>query len=980
LDAATLRTRLRDDLRREFRGELLLDPASRALYATDASLFQIEPLAVAVPRDEADVCLLVRYAYDRSIPIVPRGAGTGLAGEAVGPGLVLDLSVHFRSILEVGDDWVRVQPGVVLDRLNSELAKTGRRFAPDPASGASCTIGGMIATDASGSRAARHGYTRDHVRGLRVVWDDGTADEVGAAGTDQKEQSRATALRAGLNALLDENAEAIAAARPRTAFDRCPYRLYDVAGPTGVDLLRLLTGSEGTLAVTTEATLRTIPLPGGRATVLFGFPTVEAALAAGLAAREFGPAACEVLDRRLVSLARTRVPDAVTGLPVDAESVLLVEFESDTSASARGLAEALIGRVDGAILVARAFTESEAADVWSMRSSALPSLYALGKGPRPLAAVEDIGVPSDELGRFLGKANALLKRFELSASILIHVVTGQVHLRPILDPENPSDAAKIWPLADELYTLVLDLGGTISAQHATGLARTPWVEQQYGPLVQVFREVKRLFDPHGILNPGKIVGPDPSRPAWPLRFPTAAHPEPVEPDAGASDPAPASRAKVLLWGESEVGQAVAACNGCGTCRTAAAGQRMCPIFRATGVEAASPRAKANLFRAIVEGRGPGAGQDAVRAVADLCVNCKMCALECPGRADIPKLMLEAKAANHAERGLRRSAWFLARADGLAALGSRFAPAANLLLRRWAMRWGLEKVFGLSRRRTLPAFAFRSFLRRARRRGLTRRPPEGPAVALFVDTYANVFDPAVAEAAVAALRHNGIPVYVPSRQRGCGSAALVQGDTDVARERLTDNVRRLADAARAGDTIVCLEPTSALFFRLDALGLSDDPDVRLVADRTVEISSYLWSMREAGRLRTDFAPLPMSVGHHVPCHVKALGDGVRGPALLALIPELRVSKIDVSCSGMAGTYGLNVRNLPTSLNAGRPMLDEFARPKHLYGSSECSACRLQMQEGTGKRALHPVQYLALAYGLMPSLADRLRRPFGGRVSS
>jgi Fe-S oxidoreductase len=254
------------------------------------------------------------------------------------------------------------------------------------------------------------------------------------------------------------------------------------------------------------------------------------------------------------------------------------------------------------------------------------------------------------------------------------------------------------------------------------------------------------------------------------------------------------------------------------------------------------------------------------------------------------------------------------------------------------------------------------------------------VTLFVDTYANVFDPSVAEAAVAVLRHNGVGVYVPARQRGCGAAALVQGDTDVARERLRYNVRRLADAARAGDTIVCPEPTAALFFRLDALGLSDDPDVKLVASRTVEITSYLWGLHEKGRLRTDFDPLPVAVGHHVPCHVKALGDGVRGPQLLELIPELRVSKIDVSCSGMAGTFGLNARNLPTSLLAGRPMLAEFARPKHMYGSAECSACRLQMQEGTGKRALHPVQYLALAYGLMPSLAGRLRRPFGGRVSA
>jgi FAD/FMN-containing dehydrogenase/Fe-S oxidoreductase len=971
---------LRDDLRREFRGELLLDPASRALYATDASLFQIEPLAVAAPRDEADVRLLVRYAYDRSIPLIPRGAGTGLAGEALGPGLVLDLSIHFRSILEMGDDWVRVQPGVVLDRLNAELAKTGRRFAPDPASGASCTIGGMIATDASGSRAARHGYTRDHVRSLRVIWDDGTADELVAGRTDDRDsRPRTIGIRTGLKEILDQNVEEIAAGRPRTAFDRCGFRLHDLGGDGGVELIRLLTGSEGTLAVTTEATLRTIPVPGGRATVMFGFQTVEAALAAGLAARVMGPAACEVLDRRLVSLARTRVPDAATDLPVDAEAILLVEFEAETPTTARELALELIPCVDGAGTVVPAFTESEAAELWAMRAAALPSLYAMGKGPRPLAVVEDIGVPADELPEFVGRANALLKRFETAASLLIHVATGQVHLRPILDPEVPAEAAKLWPLADELYSLALSLGGTISAQHGTGMARTPWVERQYGPLVSVFREVKRLFDPRGILNPGKIVGPDPSRPAWPLRFATGKG-EPTEPTAGPAPPGSLHRPKLLVWGESEIQQAVSACNGCGACRANTAGQRMCPTFRATGVEAAAPRAKANLFRAILEGRYVGAGDDAVRAVADLCVNCKMCAIECPGRADMSKVMLAAKAANHADRGLRRSAWFLARIDALAAIASRFAPLANLLLRRVAVRWGLEKVFGLARRRTLPAFAFRPFLRRARRRGLTRRPADGPAVALFVDTYANVFDPAVAEAAVAVLRHNGVPVYVPARQRGCGAAALVQGDTDVARERLTFNVRRLADAARAGDTIVCTEPTAALFFRLDALGLSDDPDVKLVADRTVELTAYLWGLHETGRLRTDFTPLPVSVGHHVPCHIKALADGVRGPGLLRLIPELHVSKIDVSCSGMAGTYGLNARNLPTSLAAGRLMIDEFARPKHLYGSSECSACRLQMQEGTGKRALHPVQFLALAYGLMPSLADRLRRPFGGRVSA
>jgi FAD/FMN-containing dehydrogenase len=228
LDPGTLRKRLRDDLRREFRGDLRVDPVSCALYATDASLFQIEPLAVAMPRDEDDLRTLIRYAHERSIPVIARGAGTGLAGEALGPGVVVDLSVYFRSIVKVEADWVRVQAGVVLDVLNRELAQLGRRFAPDPVSGASCTIGGMIATDASGGRAGIHGYTRDHVRGLRVVWDDGTADSLTRGGSETEPGARAAELRAGLRSLLSAHAPAIAATRPRTAFNRCGYRLYDV--------------------------------------------------------------------------------------------------------------------------------------------------------------------------------------------------------------------------------------------------------------------------------------------------------------------------------------------------------------------------------------------------------------------------------------------------------------------------------------------------------------------------------------------------------------------------------------------------------------------------------------------------------------------------------------------------------------------------------------------------------------------------------
>ena len=340
--------------------------------------------------------------------------------------------------------------------------------------------------------------------------------------------------------------------------------------------------------------------------------------------------------------------------------------------------------------------------------------------------------------------------------------------------------------------------------------------------------------------------------------------------------------------------------------------------------------------------------------------------------------------------LKQFDWLLARAEGFASFGSNFAPFVNGLLGRRPIRWMLEKMLGVSRRRRLPTFALQNYFRRARGQGLTKRgvatePVSRDAqrsvrVAYFVDVFAAYNDPLIGEATVAVLRHHGIEVYVPPRQVGCGMAALAVGDIETAREVAIRNVRVFADLVREGYRIVCSEPTAALMLSQDYPDLLDDADTASVAANTVELTAFLGELHDAGRLRTDFRPLNLTFGHHVPCHVKALRTPPAGPRLLSLIPGARVQMIDVGCSGMAGTYGLNVRNMATSLAAGRPMLDELARPEHQYGSSECSACRLQMQQGTGKRALHPVQYMALAYGLMPGLADRLRKPFGGRVCS
>ncbi len=978
--------RILDDLRGFVKGELHFDDISRALYSTDASIFQVKPLGVVVPRDEEDVQALAKYCGENGVSLVARGAGTGVAGEALGSGLVVDLSRHFRAIVDVGSDTVRVQPGVVYRDLNARLAQTGRRFAPDPASGHVCTIGGMLANNASGAHALRHGYTRDHVVCLRAVLDSGEAVALGkepivgqaALPVDLQDASGARPghlqdILSALAFLLEQNAQTIKTCGPKTPFNRCGYLLHDVLADNRVDMPRLLAGSEGTLALFTLATLRTIPLPGGRAMILLGFPSLDHALNAVQITLPTSPAACELIDRRLLSLARVSEPDSVAALiPAAVEAVLLVEYEADSPAAARDAANALVGPVGNrpglsAMQLVTAFEKEEIDRVWNLREMALPGLYGMKGGPQPVPFIEDVGVPVEHLGEYLFKVQEILKEQETTGSFLVHAGTGQVHTRPFLDLQRADDVSRLMVIGEKVHALALELGGTVSTQHGTGLARTPWVARQYGPLYAVFRQLKAIFDPKNIFNPGKIVDPDPRMPALPLRSYPSALAEPAH--------------WLLRWEAGEVRKETAQCNGCGQCRIESPPQRMCPIFHATHAEAATPRAKANLLRALLqEGTDArGLSGNEVRAVADLCVNCKMCAIECPAHVNIPRLMLEAKAANVAEHGLDRSDWFGAGIEGWARWGSSFSLLANRALAWGATRWLFEKLFGLSQKRRLPRFAFRHFLSLARKRGWTRKAASSrPRLAYFVDTYATYCDPRTAEAAVAVLQHQGFDVHVPPAQRGSGAPALAVGDAETAREIAQRNVRVLAELVREGYTVVCSEPTAALMLRHDYLDLLDDPEAKLVAEHTVELTAFLADLHRQGRLQTDFQPLAMTVGHHVPCHLKALGSQPGGrtasaAALLSLIPGFQARTIDVSCSGMAGTFGLMAVNYETSLAAGRPMLDELARPGIRFGSTECSACRMQMEDATKKRTFHPVQYLALAYGLLPELAKRLEQP-------
>jgi len=974
------RTRIQEDLRGLVAGEVRCDDVFLQLYASDASLYQIKPLGIVRPRSMADVAATLRYARENRIPIHARGAGTGLAGESLGPGLVIDFSRNFRRILARGADWVRMQPGVVLERLNDYLAPFGQMFGPDPAMSHVTTMGSVVAIDASGAHWLRYGAARDNLRQLRIILADGSEMDVGREPlVDFVSHDSDPAKRELINQLADllrQNAALIDAYQPQSLVNRCGYELRGALGDNYLDLPRLLAGSEGTLALFSEITVDTHSIPKHLGTVLFFFDSLENAARAVEEILPFDPVACDLMDRRHLSLARESDARYATMIPAPAEALLLVELAAQEPQELRERMRNLTDRVRRKKRLAfesrSAFSKEDMELSWRLAQKVVPTLYRLKGSTRALPFVEDIAIPPVALATFLVEMQNVLKRHQVTASLFGHAAHGQLHIRPFLDPTAPDHIATMAAVASELYELVFQVRGTISGEHGDGLSRTQFVERQYGPLYPVLREVKRIFDPHNVLNPGKVIGDDPDLLTRNLR-PLATAVPPAEPATAAPDEPRELVELELNWSAAEFAEAASSCNGCGACRAQDASVRMCPIFRFAPSEEASPRAKANLVRAVMTGEMSAdvLASDAFKSVADLCVNCQMCRLECPAGVDIPKLMIEGKANYVATNGLRLDDWILTRLEAVGTVGGLFSPFTNWVIRNRQARWIVEKTLGIAQRRKLPRFTSRNFLRRANRRRLTQPTRRsGRKVLYFVDVYANYHDPQLGEALVAVLEHNGVPVFVHPEQRASGMALVSRGAIDAARKVASANVRILAEAIRQGYAIVTAEPSAALCLTREYPQLLDDDDTRLVAANTFEACHYLWQMHLTGKLQLDFRPVNATVGYHQPCHLRALGIGSPGESLLRLIPGLAVQNHDHGCSGMAGTYGLARKNYRNSLRAGWGLISAMRDGSFQAGTTECSACKMQMEQGTSKPTIHPLKLLALAYGAMPDVAGLL----------
>jgi FAD/FMN-containing dehydrogenase/Fe-S oxidoreductase len=976
--AAAIAGELEAALRAAVSGQVRFDAYTRHLYSRDASIYAIEPAGVIFPRDADDVAAAVSVAATFGVSVLPRGAGTSLAGQAVGPGVVLDLSRHMDQIvaIDAAARTAQVQPGVVQEQLNRAAAVHGLVFGPDTSTANRATIGGMIGNNSAGSHSVRYGMTIDHVRGLDVVLSDASRARFGPLSADRAAALAAAptlegALYRELPALLARHADAIATGYPRWWRQSGGYRLDWLAGlagpglrgrpgvpggPPGLDLAALVTGSEGTLAIVTQATVALVPAPRHQVIGVGHFGSVQAAIEATEPALACEPAAVELLDRTILDLARRKVEYRALAsfLHGDPEALLFVTFFGDTPAEA----VAGLDRLDrawnpsrepgGCLFMLRAVAPEAQAAVVKVRQAGLGLLMAASVGPRrPLAFIEDTAVDPARLAEYTRRLKSVLDSRGLSAGFYGHASVGCLHVRPVIDLTQPGQANVMRSVAQDVQDLVAEFGGVNSSEHGDGLVRSEFNEAVFGPaLYLAMREVKHLFDAPGRLNPGKVTGAAPMTEH--LR------------DVGRPDVVPlVTRLAFADSGGGGMYLAADRCMNIGLCRKAVTGV-MCPSYMATREEEHSTRGRAGALVKALAAADPRAalGEERLHEILDLCLGCKACKSECPLGVDVAALKAEALAAWQDQHGTGLRARLLGSVRRLNWLGSAAAPLANALAGLRPARQAGERLLGVAAARPLPRFERANVHRwmAGRRRAAARRP-DGDLVFL-ADCFTSYTDTAAARAAIESLERAGWGVTL-TRNECCGRAAFSAGRLDLARRQATRMAERLARPVAAGWLVTGAEPSCLLTLRDEYPALlPGDDKVAALAAAVTPPEQLLLEATGHGRLAFSLNN-PVAgrrIVFHGHCHQKAITGTAATVALLRAIPGADVAELDAGCCGMAGSFGFEAEHYDLSMQIGALRLFPAVRaePADAIIAATGVSCRQQIRHGTGRSARHPLE--------------------------
>ncbi|MGH3311759.1 MAG: FAD-binding and (Fe-S)-binding domain-containing protein [Streptomyces sp.] len=954
-------------LRKELDGDVHFDDYTRHLFSRDASMYAIEPLGVAFPRHAGDVQAAVAAAGEYGVPVVPRGAGTSLAGQTVGPGLVLDLSQYMNRIVEIDADrrTALVETGVVQDQLNRAAAPLGLMFGPDTSTSNRATLGGMIGNNSAGSGSIRYGMTIDHVRELDVVLADATQARL--APVDEEERVR----RAGLPTLearlygelpriAGEYAGAIEAGFPEFWRRAGGYRLDRVArsvhGNDGFDLAKFVVGSEGTLVVATRALVDLVPKPTRTVIAVGHFASVAAAIGATEDALTCDPGAVELMDRTILDLARQKIEYAsLSGiLEGDPEALLFVSFTGDDERELLGGLErltALWSRHGHGYHTLKAVTPAQQSSLLKVRKSSLGLLMAAGEGTRrPLAFIEDTAVDPVHLAEYTGRFKEVLDRHGLSAGFYGHCSVGCLHIRPFVDTADPAQIATMRAVAEEIKDLVKEYGGVNSSEHGDGLARSEFNREIFGDdLYEAMRRVKGLFDPHSRLNPGKIV----DAPAMTDNLRDPALP-------------PAGPLRTRLDFEVVGGMRGAAdrCMNIGLCRKSDTGA-MCPSYMATYKEEDSTRGRANaLVKALSDPRPERAlGDGRLHEILDLCLMCKACKSECPLGVDMATLKAESLSHHHDQHGVPRRSRIFGSIRSLNRLGSATAPLSNLPGRLRTVRALMDRWLGITPARPLPVYVRRNLVRWFRRRGAAAAQAPLGTVTYLADSFTTYTEPGIGRAAVELLEHSGWRVSLEARGC-CGRANFSKGLVDEARDQARKLAGLLAETTEPGSPVVGCEPSCLLTLRDEHPAmLPQDPAVQDISGRVRQVEELLAEAIDDGRLRLreDAWPAGRRILYHGHCHQKAEVGTAATVALLERIPGAEVVELDAGCCGMAGSFGFESEHYDVSMTVGNDRLFPAitAEPEETVLAATGVSCRQQIFHGTERSAWHPVELVRAA---------------------
>jgi FAD/FMN-containing dehydrogenase/Fe-S oxidoreductase len=953
------------------------DNLTRQLYATDASIYQIEPIGAAFPHSAREASAVIRAAADAGVPVTPRGAGTSLVGNAIGEGLVVDFSRHNRQIseLELEKRSVRVGAGVVLDQLNDFLRPHGFCFGPDVATSARATLGGMIANNSSGARCPVYGTTADHVISLKIVMADGRIEKIGPMHESLRDQ------RIKIEHLIRDQSDEIAERWPPGLIKRWPGYGIERFLRAPNDLTKILAGSEGTLAAIFSAELRISPLPGEKGLGLIFFASVGEAMQATVELLDLKPAAIEHIDRPLLDQTKGQLhfQAARDLLELDTkpcESILIVEFYDDVAERLSILQARTLG------LRTKILTDPAQMNlVWSVRKSGLSLLTGCVGPAKPVAFIEDAAVRPAQLPDYVRGLQSIMKPLGLEASYYGHAASGLLHVRPVLDLHSAADLKKFRQVADQTSALVRQFKGSLSAEHGVGIARTEYMREQLGDeLLEVMRAIKNAFDPKNIFNPGKIFADGQHKIDNHLR-------------ENFTRPLELPFPPVLAFAfkdRSFIGN-LEQCNGCGGCRKETG--IMCPTFMATGEEVMSTRGRANIIRAALElrvnGHDPLKSEELDAALSN-CLSCKGCTPECPSNVNLALLKAELMYARYQRDGLPLRERILSNVDLLGRIGCAMPSLANAILDFKPVRAVMEKTIGVSAKRSLPHYTSERFDRwfekhcRAsvsapkafgvRRNALQKRGN----VILWDDTFVRYHEPHIGIAAVKVLEALGFEVALVKKRHCCGRPAFSQGNLDAAAAVGKHNIALLnsvssqqstlppspgygaaSNAQLSAPPILFLEPSCWSMFVEDYRELKID-NAESVAKRCFLFEKFVDDLLAQEPDALQFNEQSATVAIHAHCHAKSIMNPAFMERLAERLPGRKATVLDTGCCGMAGAFGALAEKYDLSVQVAQHLLDKIDNQSpgtEIIASG--TSCRHQLTDLTNARPKHMAELLAEA---------------------